>query len=531
MRFIGISIFILLSNISIGQTSWFKHLPGWQARTTLAKGDTLVTCGQSVSKMPTYSKYEVFLFWSKLNIDSLNFFKISLDSLESDSAQSTTISYNYNSSVDLGGRWGHFIGLNYGKKKERAFVLLFKNFYSKEFKLEEYTKDTFSTYVNNIVCLPKVDIIFSPYAPIEEPLHFELNTIIYKQTNINRIKIKEIKNTSSEKYETTCHIKDNTSSKSFFFIMRKMWDYAGAPRQWENYIIKMDTLGNELWRCQPNNRDSINTEGMQMVQKSNGNILVSWCDYDYRPYKNMIGSNEPQLNRRCTVWFAEIDEYGKVLWRKNMRKYLSLKVSDTTQDLRHNKAILVKDGILWSGNYSYYYRHNYLLKTDFNGNPIWYREYELYKTNTAEQEFIPYDVTATSDGGYVLTGEFISQPGNIFKNGCQLATIIKVDSFGCLEPGCQKADSATTAIKDIKKIGCKVYPNPANETVNIELPKGKNGDYVLEVFDIQGKLIEKISIHTSIELNTSKYANGFYLFKLYNEKRNEIETHKITVYH
>jgi hypothetical protein len=294
----------------------------------------------------------------------------------------------------------------------------------------------------------------------------------------------------------------------------------------------MDTLGNELWRCQPNNRDSINTEGMQMVQKPNGNLLVSWCDYWYRPYKNMIGSQQPQGNDNCTVWFAEIDANGKVLWRKSIKGFLTQKIARKNyENLFHSKVLAVKDGLIWSGNYSYYYRHNYLLKTDFDGNPIWYREYELYPSNTAEQEFKSYDVTATSDGGYVLTGEYISDKGNIFKNGCQLATIIKVDRFGCLEPGCQKADSATTAIKDIKKIGCKVYPNPANETVNIELPKGKNGDYVLEVFDMQGKLNEKISIHTSLELNTSKYANGFYLFKLYNEKRNEIETHKITVYH
>jgi hypothetical protein len=326
-------------------------------------------------------------------------------------------------------------------------------------------------------------------------------------------------------------LKNEKDKATFFFGLQDQTDFAGVPRVWYEYIIKMDTLGNELWRASISNRDSINTEGMQMVQKPNGNLLVSWCDDTYRPYKNPMGSNEPQPNRKCTIWFAEVDSNGKVLWRKNIRKYLSTKMIDTSQDLNHRKATLVNDGIVWTGNYSYYYYHNYFLKTDFDGNPIWYREYELYPSNTAEQEFKPYDVTATNDGGYVLTGEYISQPGNVFKNGCQLATIIKVDSFGCLLPGCQKEDSATTAIKDIKKIGCKVYPNPANETVNIELPKGKNGDYVLEVFDIQGKLIEKISIHTSIELNTSKYANGFYLFKLYNEKRNEIETHKITVYH
>jgi hypothetical protein len=257
---------------------------------------------------------------------------------------------------------------------------------------------------------------------------------------------------------------------------------------------------------------------------------VSWCDDTYRPYKNPMGSNEPQPNRKCTIWFTEVDSNGKVLWRKNIRKYLSTKMIDTSQDLNHRKATLVNDGIVWTGNYSYYYYHNYLLKTDFDGNPIWYREYELYPSNTAEQEFKPYDVTATNDGGYVLTGEYISQPGNVFKNGCQLATIIKVDSFGCLEPGCQKADSIPVSIRPTKYLQyCKVYPNPANEAVTIQLPFNKKGTYLLEVFSMTGKLIEKIAMHESTELNTAKYPAGFYLFKLYNEQ--SYETHKISINH
>ena len=425
----------------------------------------------------------------------------------------------------------HFIGLNYGRKKERAFLVTFKNFFSKKYVLEEYSKDTFSSYINNLIPLSALNIVFSPYAIIEKPLHVEFSTVIFKEHNGTRVKINEISNSSSYKYETTCHIKNTKSDKSFFFIKRQMWDYAGAPRMWADYIIKMDTNGNQLWQCYPNNRDSINTEGMQIVQKPNGNLLVSWCDFWYRPYKNMIGSQQPQVNDHCTLWFAEIDSTGKVLWRKQMKQFLSSKIKrDSVHNLVHFKSIATPSGVLWTGYYAWQYSHNYLLKTDFDGNPIWFREYELYPNNTARQEFKSYDVTATSDGGYVLTGEYISDKGNIFKNGCQLATIIKVDSFGCLEPGCQKADSIPVSIRPTKYLQyCKVYPNPANEAVTIQLPFNKKGTYLLEVFSMTGKLIEKIAMHESTELNTAKYPAGFYLFKLYNEQ--SYETHKISINH
>ncbi|NUM31871.1 MAG: T9SS type A sorting domain-containing protein [Bacteroidetes bacterium] len=530
MRVTLLYVWLFSFATSFGQNAWFKHLPGWRAKSTIVINDTLLTCGMNSWDDKFGHKLGTFLTWNSIKGDSVDYYKINLDSLEMDSSRSTTISYKYASSVLIGVRPSFFLGLSYGDKKERAFLFTLDKFHTNNYKLKEHTVDTFNTYINNLVYNPSCNILFLPYVLYTKPLETEVNTVIYRERDGIRVKINEINNSSSYKYETNCHIKNTKSDKSFFFIKRQMWDYAGAPRMWADYIIKMDTNGNQLWQCYPNNRDSINTEGMQIVQKPNGNLLVSWCDFWYRPYKNMIGSQQPQLNRKCTIWFAEIDSSGKVLWRKNIRNYLIGKIKDTTQSLEHNRAIVTKNSVIWTGNYSYYYDHNYLLKTDFDGNPIWYREYELYPNNTAWQEFKSYDVTATSDGGYVLTGEYISDKGNIFKNGCQLATIIKVDSFGCLEPGCQKNDSLV-GVKTLPKPVCKLYPNPANETIHIELPKSKNGDYLLEVYDMQGRMIEKMSINTSLELNTSKYANGFILLYILNSESGEFETHRIQMNH
>ncbi|MCC6721175.1 MAG: hypothetical protein IT243_03170 [Bacteroidia bacterium] len=61
--------------------------------------------------------------------------------------------------------------------------------------------------------------------------------MIIKERNGIKTKIYETSYSPSIKYETTCHIKNAKSDKSFFFIKRQMWDYAGAPRMWADYIM------------------------------------------------------------------------------------------------------------------------------------------------------------------------------------------------------------------------------------------------------------------------------------------------------
>ncbi len=515
MRFIGISIFILLSNFSISQTSWFKHLDGFSARQSFTIGDTIYTIGNKITNYKTFSTYNVII--TKISIDSSFFHSriITSEGIENDSLRGTLMRYMRGTTLHNN---QFYLGLSLvgNRKRDRAYFTEYSTFkgISNVFDL---TKDTLTTNIENIVFLNNQPVVIGFYFYYLSQLTTKFTTFIsyYRNNKILWSKFYHDASTN-QRYRITNTLKNENDKATFFFGLQDQTDFAGVPRVWYEYIIKMDTLGNELWRCQPNNRDSINTEGMQMVQKPNGNILVSWCDFWYRPYKNMISSQQPQGNDNCTVWFAEIDANGKVLWRKNIKWFLTQKIArNNYENLFHSKVIAVKDGLIWSGNYSYYYRHNYLLKTDFNGNPIWYREYELYKTNTAEQEFLPFDVTATSDGGYLLTGEFISQPGNIFKNGCQLATIIKVDSFGCLLPGCQKADSATTKVSLLQKSGFKIYPNPnsGNFTIEIENPAK---DVSIEVLDMMGKHVANVERVEKVNNLDLDIADGMYWVRVKN---------------
>ena len=66
----------------------------------------------------------------------------------------------------------------------------------------------------------------------------------------------------------------------------------------------------------------------------------------------------------------------------------------------------------------------------------------------------------------------------------------------------------------------KIYPNPVNEILNIEL-KGVDQKTKITIFDLSGrKVFEKEYIETNININFSQYQQGTYIVKIQNDKLN-----------
>ena len=65
----------------------------------------------------------------------------------------------------------------------------------------------------------------------------------------------------------------------------------------------------------------------------------------------------------------------------------------------------------------------------------------------------------------------------------------------------------------------KVYPNPTNGLVNLEMIQFDQGDYRITVFNVQGQLMhtEKINISSDrniTQIDMSSFSKGTYLFKV-----------------
>lgn len=80
----------------------------------------------------------------------------------------------------------------------------------------------------------------------------------------------------------------------------------------------------------------------------------------------------------------------------------------------------------------------------------------------------------------------------------------------------------------------KVYPNPVDCFLNIELGSYLSPDFVVEVYDVLGKIqsvkFESIQVNgqQTFVINLSNLKQGFYLIKLYSASKMLNQTFKIT---
>lgn len=85
--------------------------------------------------------------------------------------------------------------------------------------------------------------------------------------------------------------------------------------------------------------------------------------------------------------------------------------------------------------------------------------------------------------------------------------------------------------EDAEAFAVQVYPNPIESNMVINFQNAIEGDIRLEVFDIQGRLLEQTTLTTSlkngaIDFNTNSWAGGVYIVKITNGTNQSV--HKIT---
>ena len=73
----------------------------------------------------------------------------------------------------------------------------------------------------------------------------------------------------------------------------------------------------------------------------------------------------------------------------------------------------------------------------------------------------------------------------------------------------------STKETDIKSKS-KIYPNPANNIINIEVNNLNNKQLRCEIFNLQGKLLNIFDNINSnkFEINTSNYPKGNYIYRI-----------------
>lgn len=300
----------------------------------------------------------------------------------------------------------------------------------------------------------------------------------------------------------------------YIYITVKETNTLGGPTI-NRIFMKLNLNGDVIDVVITSEPDQVHTsEGIVLLSDNTIGTVSILDDFTFR-------INKYDLNLE-TIW-ADDFVLDSTTW--NTYRYLGIE-----EDLDGN-IITVGTSFTYNNEIGQF---GFFRKYSPDGNVIWTRRYRHVEEEMATQEL--YDVTATSDGGYAACGMVAASWVGIHQDGW----VIKVDSMGCLVPGCDSLDTSSNEINDFKNNPSwfAVGPNPVskNGMLNVYCKGNTNNQYQLRnpvfvLFDTNGNKIkefdlEKISL--TYIINFQKIASGNYLLSLLDGNK-IIQNEKIIV--
>ncbi len=170
----------------------------------------------------------------------------------------------------------------------------------------------------------------------------------------------------------------------------------------------------------------------------------------------------------------------------------------------------------------------YLVKLDEDGEIVWKRYYRHPHPDTiATQEIM--DLAKTSDGGYVMTGGFQKRAPEYLDSIVLSTWLLKVDSFGCLIPGCQELSTSTKDFRPNAPLDVLISPNPASDQMVIY--QGSDERIHYQLLTSSGQIVEEFflqigGLHQWV--NVSHLPAGQYYLRMVDE-RGKVRSRKVVI--
>ena len=278
-------------------------------------------------------------------------------------------------------------------------------------------------------------------------------------------------------------------------------------------LIKTDSLGNQQWQWL--SPEGVLQDGAHaMIKTPDGGLVVA------SGQGQEIGNNP---NIHTLVWDAlifKLDADRNVVWSTPFRGGLPTGQTKLTEMVEATDG----NGYVASGIFLEYisdvewYHTSWLVKVSPEGDSLWARRYTYFDGEFVAPEV--WDMKATPDGGYVLVGT-APQVFDINTNPYIPAWIMKVDSFGCLIPGCQLDDTTAVSGSPEQTARLAIFPNPASDFLHFELrPASITSTFTARIVDANGKTMTEIpavSTHTTYTLPLWHWPPGVYFLQLLHD--------------
>jgi hypothetical protein len=126
----------------------------------------------------------------------------------------------------------------------------------------------------------------------------------------------------------------------------------------------------------------------------------------------------------------------------------------------------------------------WLVKVSADGEQLWLRKHHIVESDLDWHTV--YDLKQTPDGGFIMVGQARDSEADTLR---QQGWIIKLDSFGCLVPGCQLIDDTEEAKEEGTLL---LYPNPAKDYLNFFYRLANiSQKTTFRIYDAQGRLMKQ----------------------------------------
>ncbi len=293
--------------------------------------------------------------------------------------------------------------------------------------------------------------------------------------------------------------------------------YKQVPTNYSGFVSRiiarrLDTLGNFLgYSYQGSFADSL--YGVQdVIATRDGGYLIATQRYTFKP----------SINYQYTYGvFLKLDSIGNKQWIYN---YNGLPNAGD-RDHAYNVIELPSGDFMVSGSYLLEIPYDttiapelhpsnkfwFLSRLSPNGQSKWFRTYTYIKPNNTNNYILyNYDLDTCPDKGFILSG-FLTD--NV--NGLSSGWLVKVDSMGCLVPGCYLTEPQNPTDSTVQVL---LYPNPADQFINF-VAKFFKGEVHYKLIDIQGRIIaEGITANDVTNMMDVRFlSSALYILQVYDE--------------
>lgn len=238
-------------------------------------------------------------------------------------------------------------------------------------------------------------------------------------------------------------------------------------------LVKLDKNGSIQWKKRIT--DGVHTTNPgSIIQKDSNSYIVTWAESWLIEYPNWIIGERKGLDS-ASVWMGEIDLQGNFKWKKSLYNTAincdTLKKGDSyfpynIIKLSDGNFLLCVDHFMNNATY---------VKVTPDGEVIWNRKIVLLQEQVQGGLLSYTNIKYTKealDGGILGVGEYYSDPSPLFPTGMRTSLLIKLDQYGCMEPGCHlegctDPEALNYNPEAVYDCGCVYDPCPEGHKVTI----------------------------------------------------------------